>query len=418
MKRKLFYIAGVLLAIFLMVAVVNVFGANNDLTTITTSAMSISTASAADNSSTGTTVLSASSDSALDVAELFTDRDLEQTADLDGATYITLTSNQTVQITEEGVYVISGTATNATIEVNAGDDAKVELVLDGINVTNTSTPVIYVVAADKVFVTLNGGQNYAAVTGSYADSSVDAVIFSKDDLVLKGAGSLEIVSSKGNGVTSKDDLKITGGAYTISAALDGMEANDSIRIYDGNFTITAGKDAVHSENNEDASLGYVYIYGGTLAISAGDDGIQGNAIVQIDGGTINIATSTEGIEGTYVQINGGVIDIYATDDGINAARKSAYNVVLEINGGDLAVSVGSGDTDALDANGNLYITGGTLNITANSAFDYDSAGSLTGGTVYVNGSQVTTLTSSMMGGWGGMTQQNTMPGQGGGRPGR
>ncbi len=420
MKRKFLFTTAVLMLAALVFTGIHVVNSSTGTTT-TYTAVSIpfSTASADTYTTTASsTVISTSADVVFDVADMFTERDLEQTADLSEAVYITLTSEQSIQIAEEGVYVLSGTASNVTVEVDAGDDAKVQLVLDGVSVTNSDMAFINVLTADKVFVTLTDSTNYAAVTGAYSSDNIDAVIFSKSDLTLNGTGSLTIVSSKANGITSKDDLKITGGTYDITAALDSLEANDSIRIYDGYLDITAGKDALHCENSEDTSLGYVYVCNGKLQISAGDDGIQGNAIVQIDGGTINITKSVEGIESTYVQINGGVIDIYATDDGINAARKSAYNVILEINGGDIDVSMGSGDTDALDANGNLYITGGTLNITANSAFDYDNAGSLSGGTVYVNGSLVTTLTQSMMGGRGSMTQQNTMPSQGGGKPGR
>lgn len=73
--------------------------------------------------------------------------------------------------------------------------------------------------------------------------------------------------------------------------------------------------------------------------------------------------------------------------------------------------MGQGDTDAIDSNGDLYINGGTLNITAQSPFDYDGQANYTGGTMIVNGSETTTITNQMMGGgMGGM--------QGGGFRGR
>ena len=347
--------------------------------------------------------------SALDVASLFTERDLEQTADLDGAVSIALTSGEDVTIDAEGVYVISGEASDVTISVDAGDDAKVQLVLDGVTITNADTPVIEIVSADKAFITLSGSRNHLEVRGDFETASMDAVIASKSDLTLNGTGSLEIVAANGDGVKSNDDLKVTGGTYTI-AAIDALKANDSIRICGGDFTITAGKDALHSENKEDTSLGYIYISGASLDISAQDDGIQGNSIVQIDSGVINIHTSSEGIESTHVQINGGEIDIYATDDGINAAQKSSNNILLEINGGVIDINMASGDTDALDSNGDLSISNSTLTITANSAFDYNGSGALTGGTVTVNGQVVTQLTQSQMGG--------RMNGDHGGKPNR
>ena len=64
----------------------------------------------------------------------------------------------------------------------------------------------------------------------------------------------------------------------------------------------------------------------------------------------------------------------------------------------MTIDMGQGDTDAIDSNGNLYINGGTISITAQSAFDYDGTGQLNGGTVTVNGTQITSLTNQMMGG--------------------
>lgn len=364
------------------------------------------------------TILSGIEGSMLATSELFSDRDLEQTADLTDAVYKELVSNEDYTITEEGVYVLSGQVENVSIIIEAADDAKVQLVLDGVQITNSDSPAIYVKTADKVFVTLTDSENSLEVSGTYVsndENNVDAVIYSKSDLVLNGLGSLEILSAEGNGVSAKDDLKITGGTYTVTSAGDGFEANDSVVIYDGDFTIVSNKDAIHSENEDDTSLGYVYIANGNFTIRSGDDAIHGTSILQIDNGTINIETCTEGIEATYVQINGGDISIYATDDGINATAKSSYDVTLEINGGTIDISMGSGDTDALDANGALYINGGTINITANSPFDADGATSLSDtASVTVNGTKVSEITTQHMGGGMGGPSGGTMGGGFGG----
>ena len=343
-----------------------------------------------------------SSNGVIDTTDMFTERDLTQTPDLTDAQYIEVKDGQDIEITSEGTYVINGTAADCTILVSAPEDAKVQLVLDGVSITNENDAAILVTECDKVFVTLIG-ENSLAVTGTFEavdDMNIDAVIYSKSDLVLNGSGSVNI-SSTANGVTTKDDLKVTGGTYNVSVTSDAFEANDSISVSDGTFNITSAKDGFHSENSDDYTVGSVYIAGGTFTINSTSDGIQGTTIVQIDGGTFDI-TSSEGIEGTYVQINGGTISISASDDGINAASNTTeYSVVIEINGGELTIVMGQGDTDAIDANGSIYVNGGTIDITAQmSSFDYDGEAQLNGGTVVINGTQVTEIPQSMMGGGG------------------
>ena len=349
---------------------------------------------------------SAASSAVYTADELFTDRDLQQAADLTGAVTYTVSDGQDIRIASAGVYVLTGAASNATVIVEAGKDDKVQLVLDGISITNADFPAIYIKSADKVFITVSGDSDLS-VTGTFrADggTNTDGVIFSRADLTLNGTASLT-VSSAGSGIVGKDDVKITGGTYRISARSKAVEANDSIRIAGGTLNLTAGTDGLHAENEEDAAKGYVYIGGGSLTINAGDDGVHGTSVVQIDGGTLDIRAA-EGIEGTYIQINGGTISIQSSDDGINAARKSgAYTPTIEINDGDITIVMGSGDTDGIDANGNIIVNGGIIRVTGSSAFDYDGTARYNGGVIIVNGQQVSSIPNQMMGGgfggWGG-----------------
>ena len=341
-------------------------------------------------------------------SELFTNRDLEQNANTSNATKYDVSDGKNINITSEGVFVISGTAKNVTIYVEAGDSDKVQIVLDNVSITNETMPVIYVKTADKVFVTSNGS-NFLNVTGTFAkddSNNLNAVVFSKQDITFNGTGTLNIESTQ-NGITGKDDIKITGGTYNIKSVAVAIRANDSIRIADGNISLNAGTDGLHAENSSDDTKGYVFIAKGTINIEATDDCIHGGSVVQIDDGTITL-NGAEGIEGTYVQINGSTINIKATGDGINASKKSNIGTpTVEINGGNITIKMGQGDTDAIDSNGNIYINGGTINITANSPFDYDGTAEKNGGTIIVNGTETNTITNQMMG--GGMN--GGMPGQ-------
>ena len=351
----------------------------------------------------------------------FTKRDLEQTADTSEAQNITVADNKTIDITEEGVYTISGSAENCTIRINADDSAKVQLVLEGVDIENEDFPAIYVLSADKVFITTTDSENTLTVNGQFttdSENNTDAVIYSKDDLVLNGTGTLNVTSYYGNGITCKDDMKITGGTYNVKSALDAFEANDSISVYDGTFNITANKDGFHCENDE--AEGSITISDGTFTINGGSDGIQACAVLQIDGGDFDI-TASEGLEATYIVINDGNITINASDDGINASTStSAYETAIVFNGGNVNVSVGQGDTDAIDSNGSIYVNGGTINVTAQmSSFDYDRTAEFNGGTIIVNGQEVSEIPQSMMGGGmrGGMNG-GMGGGFGGGRGGR
>ena len=378
----------------------------------------VQTVSAVSNGSSVSAVqLSNTSETSADdiSSDAFSKRDLSGEYDLSDAAVITLEgdtasvsgSGVTVKgsdviISEAGTYVITGSLKNGSVIVEATSEDKVQLVLSGAEISSESFAAIYVKQADKVFITLaDGTENNLSNGGSFTqrdDNTVDGVIFSKDDLTLNGEGSLTIVSPAEHGIVCKDELVITGGTYSITAGAHGIQAKDSVAMSDGSITIRAGKDGIHSENDDDDTLGTVYITGGSITISCGDDGIHAESLLRIDGGEFSI-TAAEGLEATYVLINDGTITISASDDGINAARKSsAYTPTVEINGGSITITMGQGDTDGVDSNGNLIITGGTIDVTCNSGFDYDGTVTWTGGTVIVNGQQQTQIVNQMMGG--------------------
>ena len=350
-------------------------------------------------------------------ADMFTERDLAGTYEESEAVYVTLSDDgitgetdgvvidgQTVTITEEGTYIFSGTLSEGQIVVDA-DDAKVQIVLDNVDITCASSAAVYVKSAEKVFVTLaEGSQNTLRNTDEYVaidDNNIDAVIFSKSDLTLNGTGSLTIVSAEGHGIVSKDDLKITGGTYDITAAGHALSGKDSVRMADGTFVLTAGKDGIHSENEDNEEKGYIYIADGDFTITSDGDGMDASNIVQIEDGTFDITagggaanslkthesdmpggpgggmpqngerpdgedmpqdtttdesgTSTKGIKaGGGMYLNGGTYQIDSADDSIHS------NANITIADGTYTLATGDDGVHADDA---LIVNGGTITVT-------------------------------------------------------
>ena len=342
----------------------------------------------------------AMSDADIDITDMFTKRDLAGTYNESEAAKITLSGktatcdSSNVQIEDEvvtikaaGVYVLSGTLTDGTIVVDAGDDDKVQLVLDGVSITAADYAAIYAKNADKVFVTLaEGAENSLTVSGDYVqtdDNNVDAVIFAKCDLTLGGTGSLTVKDTTGHGIVSKDDLVVTGGTYTIYSQDHCLNGKDSVRIADGTFNLSCDEDGIHAGNN-DQQDGYVYIEGGDINISVGDDAIHAEGLLIITGGDIDVSKSCEGVEGDKILVTGGDIDVISSDDGFNAAGGSSGS-------GDNHDGFGGGpgmggvDMDA-DSDAYIFITGGTININANGdGIDSNGCIGITGGSVYVLG---------------------------------
>ena len=342
----------------------------------------------------------AMSDAAIDITDMFTKRDLAGTYDESEAVKITLSgktaacNSSNVQIEDgvvtikaAGVYVLSGTLTDGTIVVDAGDDDKVQLVLDGVSIMAADYAAIYAKNADKVFVTLaEGAENSLTVSGDYVqtdDNNVDAVIFAKCDLTLNGTGSLTVKDNTGHGIVSKDDLVVTGGTYTIYSQDHCLNGKDSVRIADGTFNLSCDEDGIHA-GNDDQQDGYVYIEGGDINISVGDDAIHAEGLLIITGGDIDVSKSCEGVEGGKILVTGGDIDVISRDDGFNAAGGSSGS---GDNHDGFGGGPGMGGVD-MDADNDAYIliTGGTININANGdGIDSNGCIGITGGSVHVLG---------------------------------
>lgn len=260
-------------------------------------------------------------------------------------------SGNIITISKEGTYVLSGALSEGQIVVDA-DSAKVQLVLDNADITCASSAAIYVKNADKAFITLaEGSENILMNTAEYEaidDNNIDAVIFSKDDLTLNGKGTLTINSEYGHGIVSKDDLKLVGGIYNITAENHALSGKDSVRIAEGTYNLTSGKDGIHSENADDDEKGFVYIASGDFTIESTGDGIDASYVVQIDDGAFDITAGggAENATKTHNDMPGG-----ATRDNMGGGAPGGAAQDGEAPSGDKPSGDGSDKSDSGSASG-------------------------------------------------------------------
>ncbi|MBR2672591.1 MAG: carbohydrate-binding domain-containing protein [Oscillospiraceae bacterium] len=398
-----------------------------------------SSSSSAENTVSGTSVITESGSEYNGIVE-FSD----SSTGIKGSVTI---SDNIATISSAGTYLITGSIGSGQIIVDADKDNSVTLVLQDLTLTSTDGPAIWAKSGELTIISTGENTLTDSLTYTLEDGTDEpnACIYSKDDLTISGTGSLTVNANYYIGIESKDDLIIDNGNITVSSADDALRGHDSLTVSGGTLDLKAGADGLKANNDSDTEKGYitilggnitivssddgidaanditisggsisitsdddavhtdtsVYISGGDISVECGDDAIHAEADLTITGGTLDL-TGHEGLEGCTIQIADGTVTVYATDDAINATYSNGNTVPnIVIDGGEISVTVAAGDTDALDSNGNLIINGGTINISAQSPFDFDGQGQLNGGTVYVNGTQITSLTSQMMGGMGG-----------------
>lgn len=185
-----------------------------------------------------------------------------------------------------------------------------------------------------------------------------------------GNSSKKSYSTKG--IKAESEINISGAAINISSTDDGIHANSDSGIL---------------ETGEDGK-GIISISGGTITISTSDDGIHADKELNITDGYINVLTSYEGLEAITINISGGQSFVYAADDGINACTGDGTSTpLINITGGYVDVTTGSGDTDGIDSNGNYTQSGGMVLVKGGSSsgqvsgsIDVDGNITITGGT--------------------------------------
>jgi hypothetical protein len=196
----------------------------------------------------------------------------------------------------------------------------------------------------------------------YDGDTTKACIYSKDDLTIKGNGTLNVTGNFNNGIHTSNDLRFKDApTIIVNAKNHAIKGKGSVEFGDetpwaGNIEITSTEgDGIKSDEGEEetfnAEKGFIHI---------------------------TVSKSYEGFEAYVINLNGGTTSIVASDDGWNAAGGdgsgtttggststpswgggggfSSSTGTLNVKGGYHFVKAGG---DGLDSNGDFNISGGT-----------------------------------------------------------
>lgn len=298
-------------------------------------------------------------------------------------------SNNIISVTNGGTFIFSGNLNDGQIYIN--NEELTHIIFNGVDISNSSSSPLFIENADKTVITcVDGTENILSDTKNYVyesdeENEPDAVIFSKDDLSLNGSGLLIINAEYNEGITCKDDLRISGSNINISSVGNGIKGKDSVVIKDSDITVNSQQDGIKSSNADETDKGYIVFESGNYNITAKEDAVSSENILTINDGSFVLKSGSEsisqsndtmdadfgrfgGMEGNQnktensekgikavsdIIINGGTFNVESTDDCVHS------NGNITINGGKLTLN--SGD-DGIHGDGNVNIKDGEVNI--------------------------------------------------------
>jgi hypothetical protein len=324
--------------------------------------------------------------------ELDHEEDEDYTWDSSKVTTITLNTDS-ISVDNENGTRIAGTKLTIT---SAGTYSVSGTLEDGQIVVDTNDE-------ETVKLILNG-VNISSTTNApvYVEDAQKTVIVLADNTENY---LIDNENNENNGtLASRDDLTICGnGSLTVYGnANDAIRSNDGLIIKSGNITVTSVDDGIRGKN-------YLVIKGGNVTVNSVGDGLKSDnaeeedrGYVSIEDGTIKV-TSTKGdaiTAQTDLLVTGGTITLTSgggsnarLDENVSTKGLKA-GVFIIIDDGDFSIS--SSD-DAIHSNHKIFINDGTYQIASgDDGIHADTSIEINNGTVDISqsfeGIESTTIT--------------------------
>mgnify|MGYP000121432533 CR=1 FL=1 len=273
---------------------------------------------------------------------------------------------QNVTITQAGTYQIAGTLGDGALIVESGENAKITLVLGGVNIKNSIGAAIQISTADDVTIelaegttnVLQSGEEVDIATATESKEASGGALQSKVDLKIKGKGSLTVLGYLNNGIHCTKDLKIKNGNISVTALGHGIKGKNSVTVSGGTVTVTSGKDGITSDETENEEKGFVTIENGEIIITSVGDGVSAETTLTVTGGVISIISgggSANAQQKTDNMRGWWDFDNSASDDNSVSCKGLKAGKALVISGGSITIDA---QDDALHTDGDMTISGG------------------------------------------------------------
>jgi hypothetical protein len=210
----------------------------------------------------------------------------------------------TLTVSGPGTYVLSGTL-NGSLHVNSPSEGTVHIILNSADITSSAGAAIHIEEADKTIITAYASsENTVTDAETYEEEDgASAAIYSEDDLIINGSGTLTVNGNYKNGVHSKDGLYILNTNLNVTAVNDAVKGKDVLYLSGSQVTVTAEGDGLCASNDSDPESGNILIDSGRVTVVSADDGIQAVSYLAITGGEINVTAG--GGAGEAVSAAGG-----------------------------------------------------------------------------------------------------------------
>lgn len=277
-----------------------------------------------------------------------------------------LIDGQNVTITQAGTYQIAGTLGDGALIVESAENAKITLVLGGVNIKNSIGAAIQISTADDVTIELSegttnvlqSGEEVDIATATESEEASGGALQSKADLKIKGKGSLTVLGYLNNGIHCTKDLKIKNGNISVTALGHGIKGKNSVTVSGGTVTVTSGKDGITSDETENEEKGFVTIEDGEIIITSAGDGVSAETTLTVTGGVISIISgggSANAQQKTDNMRDWWDFDNSASDDNSASCKGLKAGKALVISGGSITIDA---QDDALHTDGDMTISGG------------------------------------------------------------